>query len=336
MAIVIVYYANVPPDRQMKFRIESDSHLPVYAQLKEQVKFLILNGELEPGAKLPTTRQLAGFLKINRNTVQKAYRELEQEGLIECRQGRGCVVLKCSTVAPVVSPRLLAVIDRAIEQAGEFGVGPDDFAAFAYARARQRRDVRVRRRLVFVECETLIVTALAQAIGEKLDVEVTPVLLQDLRQPTDEIAEQLRQAHLVATTFFHIQEVRRLLRGVEKEVVGLVVKPHLEKLIQIAQLPRGTPTTLVCCSESCALEMERSLENAGIKGLATTLAGVDDRTRLAEALAGRPVIIASDFVAAEVRPLLQPGQELVVLDYTALDEGAISLLRSMVTEEVKK
>jgi GntR family transcriptional regulator len=317
----------------MQVSIELNSHLPVYAQLKEQLKFLILNGEMEPGAKLPTTRQLAGFLKINRNTVQKAYQALEQEGLIECRQGRGCVVVEQpAAIAQPVSAQLLGIIDKAIEKAGELGVSPDDFATFVYARARQRRDVHVRRRLVFVECEALIATAIAQTIRERLDVEVTPILLQDLRQPTAEVEAQLRKAHVVATTFFHIQEVRRLLAKEEKEVVALTVKPYLEKLIQIAQIPQGTPTALVCCSESGALDMRRSLENAGIKGLDTFLGGVDDLQRLEEMLPGLPIVVASDFVTDQVRPLLRPGQELITLDYTALDEGAINLLRSIVTE----
>jgi GntR family transcriptional regulator len=318
----------------MQVRIELKSHLPVYAQLKEQLKFLILNGEMEPGTRLPTTRQLAGFLKINRNTVQKAYQALEQEGLIECRRGRGCaVVAQPAAIAQPVSAQLLGIIDKAIERAGELGVSPDDFATFVYARARQRRDVQVKKRLMFVECEALIATAIAQSIRERLDVEVTPILLQDLRQPTAEVEAQLRKAHVVATTFFHIQEVRRLLAKEEKEVVALTVKPHLEKLIQIAQIPESTPVALVCCSESCALDMKRSLENAGIKGLDTSLGGVDDLQKLDEMLPTFPVVIASDFVTDQVLPLLHPGQELITLDYTALDEGAINLLKSIVTEE---
>ncbi len=318
----------------MQVRIEPNSHLPVYAQLKEQIRFLILNGELAPGTRLPNTRQLAGFLGINRNTVLKAYQELKQEGLVECRPGRGCVVVERPTaVAQPVSARLLAIVDDAIQQASEIGIGPDDFATFAYARARQRRDVQVKRRLVFVECEAHITTALARAIQKRLDVEVTPVVLRDLQHPTVEVEEQLREAHVVATTFFHIQEVRRLLAKAKKEVVGLVVKPHLEKLFQIAGIPRGTHAALVCISERGALDMKRSLENAGINGLDESLCGIDDRQKLAETLPGHPVIIASDFVADQVRSLLQPGQELIVLDYTVLDEGAISLLRSMVTEE---
>ncbi len=321
----------------MRIRVEPKSHVPIYAQLKEQIKFLILNGELEPGAKLPTTRQLAGFLRINRNTVLKAYQELEREGLIKCRRGGGCEVVERPTaVAQPVSARLLAIIDEAIEQAGQLGVDPDDFATFAYARARQRRNVVVKRRLAFVECEAPITTAVAQAIEERLGTEVTPITLRDLREPTEEVEEELREVQVVATTFFHIQEVKRLLARTKQEVVALVIKPHLNKLIQIAQIPRGTPTALVCVSESCASDMKRSLKHAGIKALDTCLCGVDDRQKLAEVLPRVPVVIASDFVADEIRPLLRPGQELITLDFTALDEGAIDLLRSMVTEEPER
>jgi GntR family transcriptional regulator len=319
----------------MQVKIERDSHLPVYSQLKEQIKFLILSGELELGTRLPTARQLAGFLRINRNTVLRAYRELVREDLIECRRGRGCVVVdRPMAVSQPLSARLLEIIDGAIEEASELGVSPDDFAGFAYARAKQRQDVQVKRRVAFVECEAPIASAMAQVIEKRLDVEVIPVVLRDLQQPTAEVEERLREAHVVATTFFHLQEVRQLLAKAKKQVVGLGLKPHLEKLIQIAGIPQGTLTAMICVSDRSALNMKRSLENAGIKGLEASVSGVHDSRKLAETLAGHQVVIASDLVADEVRPLLQPGQELIVLEYLALDEGGISLLRSMVTEEV--
>ncbi len=318
----------------MQVRIELNGHLPVYVQLKEQLKFLILNGELEPGTKLPTIRQLAGFLGINRNTVQKAYQELEGEGLVECRRGRGCVVVEqVGMTTQPVSPELLGVIDRAIEEASELGVRADDLATFLYARAQQRPARPLERRVVFVECQVAITHAIAQTIQERLGVEVTPILLEDLREPKPEVEEQLRQAHVVATTFFHIQELRRMLAKSGKEVVALAVKPHLENLIQIAGIPRGTSVGLVCLSQGCAMELQRTLENAGIQGLDVTLGGVDDLGELGEMLPQQPVVIASDFVAEQVRPLLGPDQEFIALDYTTLDEGAINLLRSIVSEE---
>lgn len=319
----------------MQVKIEPDSYLPVYSQLKEQIKFLILSGELELGTRLPTARQLAGFLRINRNTVLRAYRELAQESLIECRRGRGCVVVdRPMAVSRPLSARLLGIIDGGIEEASELGVSPDDFAAFTYARAKQRQDVQVKRRVAFVECEAPIASAMAQVIEKRLHVEVIPVVLRDLQHPTAEVEERLSEAHVVATTFFHVQEVRQLLAKTKKQVVALGLKPHLEKLIQIAGIPQGTPTAMVCVSDGSALNMKQSLENAGIKGLEASVAGVHDSRKLAETLAGHHVVIASDLVADQVRPLLQPGQELIVLEYLALDEGGISLLRSMVTEEV--
>jgi GntR family transcriptional regulator len=318
----------------MNVFIERDSHLAIHAQLREQLKFLILNGELLPGSRLPAARQLAGFLRINRNTVLRAYQDLVQEGLIDCRQGRGCVVAeRPASAAPSISAPLLGIVDRALEQAGELGVDPGAFATLVYARSRQRQDVPVKRRLAFVECEPTIAAQLACAIQDKLGVEVIPLTLSDLEQSTAAAEALLREVHIVATTFFHVQEVRRLLAKSGKEVVALGVKPHLENLIQIAGLPKGTPVALVCVSECCAVDLQQSLEGAGIKGLKPVLGGVDDLHKLAAILPGLPVVIASDFVADRVRPLLHPGQEFITLDYTALDEGAINLLRSVVLED---
>jgi GntR family transcriptional regulator len=66
--------------------------VPIYLQLVEQVKHAIETGALRPGDQLPSIRPLAEELVINANTVAKAYRELEREGVIELRQGAGAFV----------------------------------------------------------------------------------------------------------------------------------------------------------------------------------------------------------------------------------------------------
>ena len=63
------------------------SGVPIYLQLMEQVKHAIETGALKPGEQLPSIRPLAEELVINPNTVAKAYRELEHEGVLELRQG---------------------------------------------------------------------------------------------------------------------------------------------------------------------------------------------------------------------------------------------------------
>lgn len=78
----------------MKFSIDSKSGVPFYRQIIEQVKYAIARGNLQPGDQLPTVRQLAVDLSINLNTVIRAYRELEIEGVLDTQQGSGTFVSK--------------------------------------------------------------------------------------------------------------------------------------------------------------------------------------------------------------------------------------------------
>jgi GntR family transcriptional regulator len=74
--------------------------VPIYLQLVEQVKHAIETGALRPGDQLPSIRPLAEELVINANTVAKAYRELEREGVIELKQGAGAFVAPTARVGP--------------------------------------------------------------------------------------------------------------------------------------------------------------------------------------------------------------------------------------------
>jgi GntR family transcriptional regulator len=76
------------------FHLSTRSNVPPYVQLVEQVRQALLNGTLQPGDRLPTVKDVVGSLAINPNTVLKAYRDLEREGLVEGRQGVGTFVLR--------------------------------------------------------------------------------------------------------------------------------------------------------------------------------------------------------------------------------------------------
>lgn len=76
----------------MLLKPNPSSGVPIYLQLMEQVKHAIETGAVRPGEQLPGIRPLAEELVINPNTVAKAYRELEHEGVIELRQGAGAFV----------------------------------------------------------------------------------------------------------------------------------------------------------------------------------------------------------------------------------------------------
>jgi GntR family transcriptional regulator len=78
----------------IEFRIDRRSGLPTYLQIVEQVRQALLLGRLRVGDKLPTAREVVASTAVNPNTVLKAYRELEHEGLVEGRVGSGTFVTR--------------------------------------------------------------------------------------------------------------------------------------------------------------------------------------------------------------------------------------------------
>jgi DNA-binding transcriptional regulator YhcF (GntR family) len=84
----------------MIIRLDPESAVPPYAQLTEQIGTMIRSGVLRPGARLPAIRHLANDLGVAVNTVGRAYRELEQDGLVATRGRHGTVVLERASSAP--------------------------------------------------------------------------------------------------------------------------------------------------------------------------------------------------------------------------------------------
>ena len=109
-------------------RPNPSSGVPIYLQLMEQVKHAIETGALRPGEQLPGIRPLAEELVINPNTVAKAYRELEHEGVIELRHGDGAFV-SATAVAKRVTDKLRAaqaIVASAVERLRARGVSDEE------------------------------------------------------------------------------------------------------------------------------------------------------------------------------------------------------------------
>ncbi len=84
----------------MQLRISAQDGAPIYQQIVEQVKYLVAAGRLKPGDDVPPIRTLAEQLRINPNTVARAYLELEREGIVTMRQGFGTKVALVKSLLP--------------------------------------------------------------------------------------------------------------------------------------------------------------------------------------------------------------------------------------------
>jgi GntR family transcriptional regulator len=100
----------------MVFQVDFKSGKPVYLQLVDQVRYAAASGGIQPGEALPSIRPLAEELHVNRNTVAKAYSELEAQGIIETVPGKGCFLRATQTpfAKHVRQNLLIKEIDEAV------------------------------------------------------------------------------------------------------------------------------------------------------------------------------------------------------------------------------
>jgi len=84
----------------INFTLDYSSGVPIYRQIIDQIRFGIVSGQLKLGEQLPTVRALAVELKVNLNTVSKAYKELEIKNILETQQGTGTFICKTDHLVP--------------------------------------------------------------------------------------------------------------------------------------------------------------------------------------------------------------------------------------------
>jgi GntR family transcriptional regulator len=121
---------------QLDFR----SGLPITNQIVEQVQRLINTGELHPGDQLPTVRALASELRVNFNTVARAYRILDEAGVISTQQGRGTYILDLPPPESAQAMRedaLTALTNRYISDALRLGISKEELNMFITVQIKQ-------------------------------------------------------------------------------------------------------------------------------------------------------------------------------------------------------
>ena len=120
----------------MRFQLNYKSGKPVYLQLVDQVKSAAASGAVQPGESLPSIRPLAEELRVNRNTVAKAYAELESQRVIETVAGKGCFVrANHSPFRKAIRVELLTErVDEAVVQAHHLQITRREFLQLAQDR----------------------------------------------------------------------------------------------------------------------------------------------------------------------------------------------------------
>ena len=114
----------------IEFQLDTTSGVATYLQLVQQVRQALQLGILEPGDRLPTAQQVVAKLAINPNTVLKAYRDLEREGLVASRPGQGTFIIQTlAATAPASLASLRRSLTRWLRDAHEAGLDEESILA---------------------------------------------------------------------------------------------------------------------------------------------------------------------------------------------------------------
>ncbi|MDR1014459.1 MAG: GntR family transcriptional regulator [Coriobacteriales bacterium] len=126
-----------------EFRIDEQSGIPVWIQVRRRLVYTIVSGQYGPGDQLPTVRELAVQLDINYNTVNKVYQDLERDGLIVTRRGRGTFVADVGANGLLALDNKIELLaDELVREGLDFGMTGDEIVGAVRTRVAQHEALK--------------------------------------------------------------------------------------------------------------------------------------------------------------------------------------------------
>ena len=315
----------------LNLRIDPRSPIPIRRQLTEQLKHLIEGGSVPREEALPSIRELAGFLGINPNTVARAVEDLKRSGHVESRRGSGVFPASAPPARPAPHLRERLLHDTVI-RAAALGMTADDVAVGVLGVAAiQPAASPEALRILLVECTPPELDYFGGQLERHLPVRAVKVLLDDL--PT--VVRRAKAGghwRAAVTSFCHLPQVERLLKGRGIPVIALLAEAHLETLHQLAQYPPGTRVGVVAGADETAHNLEHSIANAGLPNIVLAGACPAVGPALGRLVRRVDVIICPTSAADRVRALAGSSVQVIV-DDRALDQRAIQMLADLLVRQ---
>jgi GntR family transcriptional regulator len=313
-------------------RVNRKSAVPVHVQLQTQIRHLINTGALKPGMQLPTVRQLAGFLRINRNTVARALADLYQDGYLESHQGRGTFVADRPPAHEGRAARSLErLVQDTLERARRLGFTHEELTATIAARAPAARSGRrPKARVLLVECNHPELARYREQIEDELPVIVDRLLVEELPSRALEPGF-LKGYRVVITTFFHIHEVKQALPLDGPPALALLSESNISSLLRLTELAPGTAVGLICSIPRGSQNLLSSVQSAGLSHLEPVLASADDPWSVDRLLEKTRIIVCSEQAIGALQGRL-PDDAEVIVSHRRLDSGGMEMLRDILAD----
>jgi len=316
----------------MKIVIDKDSGIPLYLQIKHQIKKQIINKNIKIENQLPTERELSINLGVSRNTVSMAYKELVLEQILSSNPGRGTFLNpKYSSYIRAKKDqnkeKLVEIIDAAINEALELNCELDEFKRIINKKIDEKENLLKNINIAFIECNQEQLYFFTKGIELGMGISIIPILLDEIRKKPIEFKEKLKSLDLIVTTFFHFDEVKKYLHGKQKKVLAISLDPLMETMVNIAQASSPEKVIgLACNTEKFAQRVFRSIKQSGVIYKSFKFITSHEKEKIIKLLVSSDIIITSPGRNKEMKKLISNQIPIIEFIYVP-DKSSINMLK---------
>jgi DNA-binding transcriptional regulator YhcF (GntR family) len=232
----------------VEWMLNKQNKIPLYLQLKDLIKYSISTGALQQNERLPTVHALAKHLAVNFETVRKAYKDLQHEGLVSTDRGIGTFVTSptLSGLSQQPNPHLPGstanTLKESVHQLLRAGRTKAEIDRMVARFAKEYRSARGSKVLLFTECNTRQATEMSNTLREYLGLDVRPVLVTELSTALERAGDGVS----IITTGFHMKDVRQIVgsRRIPIYFVASSMSPQTRRKIEA--FPKTARFGFVC------------------------------------------------------------------------------------------
>lgn len=226
------------------FHVNTDSGVPVYRQLVDEIRSAVKLGKIAPDAQLPTVLHMAEQLGLARGTVKRAYDELERLGLVEKVQGRGTFVCYHPPGSGSRKDQAMEMIDLMLDKMDELGFSMEEVNIFLDLKMRERAVNTPSLKVAVIECTPENLSQMAAQLRKLEGVELYSYLLAHVEAYPYNLDEEM---DLIVTTSEHADFLRSVLTEREK-IARVALRLSLSSMARIVRLPPGGRAGILGCS----------------------------------------------------------------------------------------
>ena len=310
----------------MEIAISRHGPLTIKEQIKRQIRHLVCSGHFDVGQPLPSSKQMAQVLGVNRNTVAVAFQELAAEGVLEARVGSGTFIKEIKPVGNTVL--LHEIFSDAFRRACNAGVSIDQIEDYLSGyMAMANVNLKSKTALV-VECNREALDDISATLRGSIGVKTQSMLIGDLEKCRDTVQEICSKVDIVVCGFNHVREFLDIAPQPPCDVVGVLLKPNILILNELARLASGTRVGFICATDRSTRTFYKDfLQDGGDPRLTVAWMGMDDADGVRELIRSCDVVFATNYVFDRVSTLAGHKVRLVRVDLS-IDPANVELVRS--------